>query len=525
MFDLKKSKLAIFFIFLFLILSYLLSPQESEKIPPYTHKVSVDIMLVPVFAIGQQGEPIFDLKREDFLLYANDTPVKITQFLKYEFGHKKEIPIPEQTISAKRPPRAVFLIIDSVFNSVYGYRRAKKIAIDIINSASPEDKFSIIENRAGGSPRYIAGPEEKRSDMIKKIKALKLPSGKWNKNLFLTREWNYEADTDAYDAVHNAASYENLTNREKYVEKIAYKNQVQHFARFLSQLKYALKTITLPKVVFLISEGISKAAFKNLQEEDTVATYYKFHSAFLNTEKRVSEKPEFRDMRLFFDLQKIVQAMNSGGSILYTLNPGKFRRDDEASGEMSLRFLAHESGGQYIAGQDPKKIIEKVKQTTAAYYELFFTPNPDLGDDIIITVKCRREGVKINSLKQTERVKPYLKMEKVQKKLFVYNLITGGSWSRMLGKVVRTRYKKLRNEKQGNETYLLIEIQLPEKMKNQKLDMFLVQMNQNTKKINIEMLTQKVTNRVNLLIKKLKNSKDFFVIIEPVFTYCIYNQV
>jgi hypothetical protein len=278
-------------------------------------------------------------------------------------------------------------------------------------------------------------------------------------------------------------------------------------------------------VVFLISEGIAKAAFKDLKEPEEVPEYGNFQSAFRKTEKRVNEEAEAREMRFFEDLQKIVKAMNEGGSVLYTINPGKFRHDEEASGEMSLKYLAHESGGQYIAGGDVKKIVKKVKKTTAAYYELAFNAAPDLGKNVDLKIKCRREGIKINTFKQTERTKPYYRMESVEKKLFALNMVTGGNWSRMMGKVVRIKYKMLRNEKSGSDTFVMIEVPLPKKMKDRKLDMFLVQIEPKTKKAHIELLTQAVKERANFIIRKGKNTREFFVIIEPVFAYCIYNQV
>jgi hypothetical protein len=116
-------------------------------------------------------------------------------------------------------------------------------------------------------------------------------------------------------------------------------------------------------------------------------------------------------------------------------------------------------------------------------------------------------------------------MEPVEKKLFALNMVTGGSWSRIIGKVVRIKYRNLRNEKQNGETIALIEIPLPPKMRGRQLDLFFVQFNPQTKKVKIELLNQKLKDRANLIIRKRKNTKEFFVIIEPVFTYCVYNQV
>lgn len=512
-------------LFLFAAQSGASMPYNAEE-DPVTHNVSVNVMLIPAFAVDADGNPVFDLEKEDFEIYADGSPVNITQFIPFNFQHRQEtIEKVKEKVTAKQPSRAVFIIIDSVFNSFFGYRRAKKIAVDVIENGSPEDMFIVLENRAVGGPRHVAGPDENRESIIKKINELKFPAGKWDKNLHLTREWNYEADTDTFDPVHNASSLEDLSNKSKYLEKLTYKTQVQHFSNFLTRFKYAMKTMKRPKVVFLISEGIAKGAFKTLEEPEEVGHYWKFTLAFIRTEKRVSEQNETREMRLFKDLYNVVKAINEGGSILYTINPGKIKHDDEDSGEMSLKFLAHESGGQYLAGSVAEKLIKRVKKSTAAYYELVFSPTPDMGKKIDLEVKCKRKGVKVNSFRETERSRPYLAMEPVEKKLFALNTVTGGSWSRMMGKVVRIKYKRLRTERSGNETYSLIEIPLPQKMKDRSLDMFLVQINPETKKANVEMLTQPVKDRANMAIRKQDSSREFFVIIEPTFTYCIYNQV
>ncbi len=531
--SLEKIKFPGLFLFLMIFLFQpvtTVNAHDSDAAQdPETHKVFVDVMLVPVFVVGPDGEPVFDLGKKDFELYANGSPIEISQFIKFDFEHRQEVleevVVKGKKVAVRQPSRAVFIIIDSVFNSYFGYRRAKQIAINIINNGSPEDMFIVLENKAAGGPRHIAGPDENKNHIIREIKKLKLPSTKWDKNLHLTREYNILSDTNQYDPVEVAVSLENLNRQKRYMEKMAYKNQAHHFSDFLAQLKYALKTMARPKVVFLISEGISKAAFKTLEQPEVMEGYGKFGSVLTRTEERVNQQNEFRDPRLFRDLQRVVKAMNEGGSVLYTVNPGRIPHDDEASGEMSLRVLAHQSGGQYIAGRDTKKIVRKVKKTTAAYYELVFVPTADMGKNIDIQVKCKREGLKVNTFKQTERSKPYYRMEPVEKKLFALNMVTGGSWSRIIGKVVRIKYRNLRNENQNGETISLIEIPLPPKMRGRQLDLFFIQFNPQTKKVKIELLNQKLKDRANLIIRKKENTKEFFVIIEPVFTYCVYNQV
>lgn len=510
------------FMFLFLALT-LAAPfnavgQTDQEI---TYKVSVNVMLIPVFVTGSDGNPVFDLEKEDFELYANGTPVEISHFIRFDFEHVQEVTgevsVKAQKPALKNPPlRAVFIILDSVFNDFYSYNRGKKIAIDMVKNSSPGDMFTVVENTAGGGIRYIGGSDISKKKLISRLKKLKLPTAKWNKSLFWCQEWNYEADTDAYDPVMTTAFY------RKRFEKMMYRNETSHFSDALSRFKYALKTITRPKVVFLLSQGISRGAFKGYAFARKSGQQYL--SALLRPPKGV-ERDESRDRRMFYNLERIVKAINEGGGVIYTINPGKFERDNEASGAMSMRFLAHESGGEYIAGSDTKKIIKKIKKTTAAYYELAFVPFPDMEKKVDIELKCKRKDVKVNTFKQTERSKPYFNMDPMEKKVFALNMVTGGSWSRIKGKVVRIKFKKSKSKKPGNNSALTIEIPLPEKMKDRQLDIFAIQMDPRTRKVDISMANRKVDHQAELTIKKRKNKLYFFVIIEPFFAYCIYNQV
>jgi len=536
----NKTKIAPGLCLLFIATLFLFSPltaqttsnpenqkQENEDI---THNISVNLMLVPVFAVDADGNPVIDLQKDDFEIHANGTPMEIAQFIRFDFDYQKEvmeeITVKGKKVPAPQPSRAKFIIIDSVFNEFFAYKRAKTIAVDIIRNGAPDDMFIVLENRADGGLRHLGGPGMDKKELIRRIEKLKLPSAKWSKSLYWSQEWDYEADEDNYNPISASATLENLSRDKKDMERLAYKNQVHHFSRTLAQFKYALKTVTRPKMVFLLSEGISEGAFKSYKASEKVAGYGKFGSALLRQADGVDKVNEFRDQRLFKDLERVVQAINEGGSVLYTVNPGKMERDDEASGEMSMRYLAHESGGQYIAGRDTKKLVKRVKDATAAYYELAFVPTPDLDKRIELNLTCKRKGVKVNSFKQTTRSQPYFRMEPVEKKLFALNMVTGGSWSRIMGKVVRIKYKKyMAKQAVNNETPAKLEIPLPLKMQGRELDIFAIRIDPQTKKADIQLSTHKLNEKAELIINEQKDKQGYFVIIEPVFAYCVYNQI
>lgn len=218
-----------------------------------------------------------------------------------------------------------------------------------------------------------------------------------------------------------------------------------------------------------------------------------------------------------------MKSINSGGSVLYTIKP----QDNAAaiaegvSGEMSLRYLADESGGKYFEGSDPGIVIKNIKKTIAAYYELAFPMPPQLGDNFTLAVKCSREDVRVHNLTHTKRDKPYRQMEPVQKKIFALDAATGGGWSRMTGTVAAAKHKKVKQDK----IECLLAVELPEEMKNHSLDIFLLDMDPNTEVVDMNFETVEVKEHLELKMNLPKNKKQFFVIIEPISLWCLYNEV
>ena len=515
-FLIQKNKRII--ILLFIILSIALPAQE----PMEKHKISVDAMLIPVFAVDLKGNPVFDLEKEEFKLFVNNKPIEIMSLLRFTFEEdmevEKTVKVKRKIIAKERTERFIFIIMDSVFNSFHGYRRSKKIAEGIIKNASTEDIFIVLENVGTGGLKYISGPEKDSNKIIKKIRQLKVPTSKWDRSLFLTRPWNDMADTQEFQPRYDA-----VQRNRKYMQKLLYKQQVKHFSKNLKQFKYALKTIVKPKIVFLISEGIAKNAFKTGYALIDRSPSYSV--SVLKPEKTFKDEKNFFDRQLFKYLKDMVTTINEGGCVFYTVNPGKFERDEGASGEMSLRYLASEGGGKYIAGSDTKNIISHVKKTTAAYYELAFMTDDNMRDKLNIKVKCKRKGIKLHTFDKTEKGKTYEHMDTLEKKLFAFNIVTGGSWSRMVGKVVRVKYKKNKNEKIGEEKSNWIDVKIPDPIKNRELDIIVLHYDPETKKSEIYLKTKLVGDNLNLDVKRKKFMKNFFVIIEPNSVFCIYNEV
>jgi VWFA-related protein len=477
--------------------------QDQESLQ---YQVSVDALLVPLFAVDSTGRPVYDLKIDELELYVNGKPQKITSFIGYTFEHPEELP-QEPTTGVKKEPaaatpgRVIFIIIDSVFNSIPGTRRSREIATALINSAAKNDRIVVIENTPGGGLKHIGGPDQDRDLLIRKIEKI-MPAQQHSPNRFITSQGEDFSPAQSTSTPPPANQYSKH-----------YKIAAMHFSHVLSRFEYALKTITRPKIVFLISEGIAKGAF----EEDSglpsgIADSTVYTKKFLNP-------------RLFSYLKNIVKAVNHGGSVLYTVNPQSIAAaaDEKASGEFALKYLAGESGGQYFAGSDIPKIVKRIKKTTAAYYELAFSIPPDVGEQLELTVKSKRPNVRIHTLSFTQRNLPYKKMKPVQKKVFALNVAIGGSWSRLAAKISTAKY---RITKTGKKQYT-IDVRLPSAIKGRPRDVFVLHIDPKTDAVDMTMdsLGADTSRTLELKIPRKKNKKCFFVVIEPQGPRCIYNEV
>lgn len=506
---------------LLILAGYFLIAQE----PDY-QKISVDAVLVPAFAVNQQGNPVFDLKKEDFELMVNGVSTEITDLSAIPFYDYETIPMgkksSKQIASVPSAERFIFIILDNVFISHAGHRRAKSIAIGIIKNSLPNDIFVVLENNPAGGLRYLGGVENGKAPLIKKINDLAVRDSSWSKTLFNTREWDPYADTDANDPREAlSGNMVTLKNKKKELDRDSYRQQVINFTKSLKPLKHALKSVTKPKIVFLISEGIAKSTYiSGLAHTDGSGV------AILKDERTVQQINHAINPIYFQRLKEMVEAFNDGGSILYTINPGKPKSDEGSSQDESLNYMAAEGGGRYFSGAKTENIISNVRRSTAAYYEFAFmidTSSDKYSSKLNIKIKCRKDGVIVHSFDKTEHGKAYHEMSKVEKQLFGFDVVTGGNWSRMVGKVVRVRYKE---RKSGNTKSLIVD--LPEKMRNRPLDIFLISYDRTDNKTNVTLTSQLITEeKVNIPIRYLSDNshRNYFAVIEPENVFCIYNEI
>ena len=505
----KYKRLSAFVVGLIFILGVVAAAQPDKKeknkkyIPhkPLEYEVSVRAQILPVFAVNEKNEPVYDLKRQDLELSVNGQPHKIAMFTRFKFiDHKKR----EHVI--KQPERINFIIIDSVLNTKKGLKRSLAIARMVVEKASPGEAFVIFESNKLTGFQYVIGPDKDKTRLLGAIDGI-MPN-------HLKRRVQFERFPNhlppGEKEIMFAIDMWIMENRNRSGHRMEYRQDIQRFSHSLGQLKYALKTLTKPKAVFLISAG--------LESSTLVISKYRFlEKSTLGIGKS----------RYYEFLQEAAKAINYGGSMLYIINPLESRSKRSLD---NLKFMADKSGGKYFINTDIKKLVTEIKKSTAAYYEVAFFPSKDTDDKISIQLKSRRKGITLYTINYSEKGKPYKEMDETQKKLFALNVVFKGSWSRIVGQVAKIRYRELEDQNKqtpkGNiQDVKTVELNFPPFLVDQTVDLFLVEVNPTNFKSEIDMQRRVLKKKTKIEIPVKKNRDHYFVIVEPGRTYCIYNQV
>jgi len=487
-------------LFTYLLLIFTLVPvlpgQTQKQDKDLSYEVSVSAQLVPVYAVDKKGNPVFDLKKEEIKLYADGKPVDVIYFNGYRVEEQQRVKVPARTSpktplppTPGSPPRLNFIIIDSLVSNLNVLTLGRTIAMGIIKNAPPGDAFIIMESNQIRGFQYIAGPEKDPEKLAQALAQIE--------KLYLSRRFYLDPGTVhelSLVSGNQRAMVQHVLNMDGDIvrdNQSEYSKEVRVLAQSLQGLKYALKTISLPKTVFLITTNPQKSNLRGVP-----VTYYRF-------------------------LENAAKALNMGGSMFYLINPLMYRSKLKRT---ELKFMTEAGYGKLIHGTNIREIVEKVKKSTSAYYEMAFYPDKKPGEKTRIKLECKRKGVELISIGYSEQAKPYHQMNNTEKKLFALDIVNRGNWSRIVAKVGRIKYRELPGTT-PESTGKTIEVDIPPVMRNRPLELVTVRINPETQEAAVERKIKTMGEKETLQITPMPGRDSYFIIIEPRTPLCIYNQV
>ena len=179
----KSISVATFFLFFLSTLIFLRSEiiQEQKKQQTLQHEAVVTLKLIQVYVTDKEGNPVTDLKKEDFILWDNEKQQKITEFETHFFVFPKKEPEPalavvnpEKVVPSPSPTpmdRKFFIFLDIQRNDPIGVIKSKRIARYFVETQlQPGDEVGVFSFQP--SAGFVLH-EYLTTDMVKVLKAIK----------------------------------------------------------------------------------------------------------------------------------------------------------------------------------------------------------------------------------------------------------------------------------------------------------------------------------------------------------------
>ncbi len=119
---------------------------------PLRHETSAVVKLVPVRVLGPDGRPVLGLKKEDFILYEDDTPRKITEFEAHALtgadttGTRRVPPAgQEEALQAGGMNRKLFIFFDFQRSDRSGKIKSSQAALQFLDrEVRPGDEVGVL---------------------------------------------------------------------------------------------------------------------------------------------------------------------------------------------------------------------------------------------------------------------------------------------------------------------------------------------------------------------------------------------
>jgi len=511
-----------FFLFICILPCFSQEEQEHQSI---VEKIEVNWWQVPIFAVDGNGNPIVDLKKNDFILKVNNKRVKEFEFYKRAFtvtsnndeidnskdsGHMEA----ENQTTPVVKNNVVFLLFDVSLSAITCTKRSKKIAARIIADAQPGIQFILLTIEPFKGLNHIYGPSDNKEELLHKIK--KKVIGKPNKRLVNPN--NFFGD----DSLSNPIVRTITGARKRYsrrdggqLRELAatyYLRKNRCFFDSFKSLYLVFNSMADNKFVYFFSEGLTNSIRESSMGGRSL---YNFH------------------------LKRMADYLSRSGAVLFIVNPMGVGNDSELvtenkdansnaagsatsyydmeksiSGEDWLKYLAVESGGKYLEGGD-ELIVRKLEHMHRAYYEISFPDLPGLkGNSRRITIKPKGDNIAIHSLRALEKYKHYDKMTRIEKEMTALNIVVRNPLIKSTLSILPADIIHIEKNKK-EVTYTIL---LPEDFLEQQLDLYKFRIKDDQKVIDLKtekliLLREKLDIKFSDLSRKVRDDNTYFALV------------
>jgi|GEM_PF-1117437 len=537
----KKNEIIIFLAVFVVSVFFLFGQSTKKDNPDIVEKVDVNWWQVPVFAIDNSRNPITDLQPEDIEIRVNNQPVTNFLVFKRTFSttEKKEEPGPGPqtppavvTTQEEAPPilkkKLVFLLFDVTLSSETSTRKSKTIAVEMIKKIKEDAVFFLLTIEPFTGLRFICGPISDKNQMMNQIDRKIIP--RKNERFVDMSKFTGGSFSPMDDggvrmpalSSHPERSFSHMDDGGGAMDPEAvasfYQRKNESFFYGINSLCLILDSFDDNKFLYLFSEGLSNALRKSVRGGES---YY------------------------FSRFQQVSQKLGKSGTVLFIINTlgvadpsqlmtekyrelnlgsepdSAFTKEEEFSGEISLRYMAKESGGKYIEGENTQ-IVETIDNMNHAYYEIFFQDIPGIkSPNRSISIKSKQNEIEIHTINTLALRKNYLDMSPLEKELFAFNLAADNPMTHKEMKIQHACVTKIDTGKKSIQYH----ITLPNDFLKRPFDLYKIWINNEDTEQEVALIEKETINPQKNKIKiecitpkKIEETNKtwpYFVLIDP----------
>ncbi len=378
-------------------------PQEAVRPQkPLQYEVRVTVKLIQVIVTDKKGNPVTDLRKEDFVLTDNGQEMKLTEFEKHLLSLPAAEKPAEERVAATplQAPRLLnrkfFLLFDFVYNHPAGVRKMGEVARKFLDTqVLPTDEIGVLSISLIKRLQvhlYLTTDHEKVRKLISKI-GLRDSTDR------------FEDLEDKYQRELKAAGLADERGETKYTQPMPEMPQLDlaemwrlhslHYLDGLTALAIALRSIPGQKHLVLFSEGIPYPV-----------AYGRGTSAKFNR------------------YEIMLREMQTSNVAVHALYTGGITLSDWLTGAWTLAKTSYDTGGQYWLNMyNYQPFVEKVSTSTGSYYVLGY-PISETWDGKYhrIQVTVNRPGCDVRAQWGYFNPKPFSDYTDLEKKIQLVDL-------------------------------------------------------------------------------------------------------
>lgn len=407
----------------FLLLTILLRPSlgqqsapgQTKEQAPIQHEVTVALKLIQVYVTDKKGNPISDLRRDEFVLYDNKDEKTITEFenhlLSLPENERRQItPTPAPVEKAPAAPaslmsRTFLFLFDLVFADEGGFRLGRESAIRYLETNfKPGDQVGVLSFTGGRNLNVLHRPNADPEEARRAIEALGIGS---LRPIAPIRP----VDTPTPPIVTSANAGSSFpvqggsTGSDQNVGRIVAGN----FVWALDSLAQGLRYAPGKKVMVLYSNGLHPSYLSH-------GSFYRAGNTDLgNAYQQLCRKLAAANVSVF--------SVNTEENT-YLVS----QASESQKGVSSLRQITEQTGGRFLGDiYAVPNHLEKIDTITGAYYVLGYPIKESWdGKFHTVRVKVTRPDCEVHAQVGYFNPKPFTEYSKIEKEIHLVDLALSG---------------------------------------------------------------------------------------------------